>query len=294
MTILKTKAAPADEASAAGKTRRIVVSAIVLAVIVCIFLLPYLWLISSGAKNQFDVFKDVFPLSWRAFVPVGGTLDNYAQLFVEGGVAQALLNSFLVATMQVAGSLILCTTAAYALTRIRFRGRGFIFTIVLATFMLPTEAIVVPVYRVMAGLDLQNTLVAVALPWVASAFGLFLLKPAFEELPMELNEAAKLDGAGHFRTFWSVILPNVKTSLITLSLITFLFSWNAFLWPLVVIQDTDKTLVQVAVAQSVAPGQLPNWGLTFAGAAVATVPLILLFLFLQRFFIRGLANTGLK
>jgi ABC-type glycerol-3-phosphate transport system permease component len=266
---------------------------VVIAIIVGAFLLPYLWMVSSAFKNQTAIFDDLNPLSWKVFLPVGGTIDNFVALF-EKGIGLALLNSLIVAFIQVGGTLVVCTLAAYALTRISFKGRGVVFAVILATFMLPAEALVVPMYGVISGLNLQDTLLAVALPWVSSVFGLFLLKQAFEEIPMELDEAARLDGAGHFRVFWSIILPNVRTSLATLCLVTFLFSWNAFLWPLTVVQSPQNQVVQVAIAQSVSAGELPNWGLTFAGAAVATVPLILLFLFAQRFFVQGLASSGLK
>jgi ABC-type glycerol-3-phosphate transport system permease component len=261
----------------AFKTSRVVVSIVIVAVIICVFLLPYLWLVVSGFKDQAHIFADLSPFSWKVFVPLHATWDNVAELFAKG-VGQALINSLIVALIQVAGSLIVCSLAAYAL----------------ATFMLPAEALVVPLYGVIAGIGLQDSLVAVALPWIASVFGLFLLRQAFEEIPFELDEAARLDGAGHLRVFWSIILPNVRTSLATLCLVTFLFSWNAFLWPLTVIQSQGNQLIQVAIAQSVEPGELPNWGFTFAGAALATLPLIILFLFAQRFFVQGLASSGLK
>lgn len=276
------------------RIRAALYSLLILFVIVCIFLIPYLWMVSSGAKNQNNIFSDISPLSWKTFLPVNGTLENYIELFVKDGVGRALLNSFLVAIMQVAGSLVVCSLAAYALTRIHFKGRGVVFALILATFMLPSEALVVPMYSVVSGMELQDTLVAVALPWIASVFGLFLLKQSFEEIPASLDEAARIDGAGHFRIFWSVILPNVKTALTTLCLIIFLFSWNSFLWPLVIIQTPENQLVQVAIAQTVSPGELPNWGSTFAGAAVATIPLVILFLILQRYFVKGLATAGLK
>jgi ABC-type glycerol-3-phosphate transport system permease component len=264
------------------------------AAIAVAFLAPYIWMVASSFKSQFDVFSALNPLNWRAFVPVDGSWANYAQLFENGKVATGLINSFLVACIQVSGALVLCTTTAYALSRIAFPGRRIVFGIILATFMLPTEAIVVPVYRVISGLGLQDTLIGIALPWLASAFGLLLVLPAFEEIPRELDEAARIDGAGHFRIFWNVILPNVKTALATLTLIIFLFSWNSFLWPLVVTSSPEKIVVQVAVAQSVSPGELPNWGLTFAGATAATIPLIVLFLFLQKYFVQGLATSGMK
>jgi ABC-type glycerol-3-phosphate transport system permease component len=269
-------------------------SGLILVAVLAVFALPYLWIVSSGFKFQTDIFKDMAPVSWKTFLPIGAVMDNFEQLFNEKGVGRALANSLMVAAIEVIGALIVCTLAAYALTRIRFRGRGIIFALILATFMLPVEAMVVPMYRVISGLGIQDTLWAVALPGVASVFGLFLLRQAFEQIPAELDEAARIDGAGHIRVFWSVILPNVRTALATLILIKFLFSWNAFLWPLVAIQTQENQVIQVAVAHSAAPDYLPNWGLTFAGAAIATVPLVILFLFLQRYFVRGLATTGMK
>lgn len=277
-----------------GPVVRYLLPAVVITAILAVFLLPYLWMVSSGLKSQRSIFSDVSPISWRTFLPVGGTLENVQALFTERGVGRALFNSLLVAAIQVLGALVVCSMAAYALTRIRFAGRSTVFAIILATFMLPTEALVVPLYSVVSGLGLVDSLAAVALPWVANVFGLFLLRQHFEQVPVQLDEAARLDGAGHIRIFWSVILPNVRTALATLSLVMFLFSWNSFLWPLVVIQSEEKQVVQVSIAQSVAPGELPNWGLTFAGAAVATLPLLILFLLLQRYFVRGLATTGLK
>ena len=289
-----TASRPSRPSVVRGALGRHVLAYTAVGAIVVVFLIPYLWMASSGTKSQAGVFSDLNPLSWKAFLPINGNLDNYLKLLREGNVSRSLLNSLIVGVIQVAGSLVLCTLSAYALTRLKFRGRRTIFAFILATFMLPAEAIVVPVYRVISGLNLQDTLFGIAAPWLASAFGLFLIMPAFEEIPKELDEAARLDGAGNLRIFWSIILPNVKTALATLCLIVFLFSWNAFLWPLVAVQSTSKQVVQVAISTSVAPGELPNWGLTFAGATIATIPLILLFLFLQRYFVRGLASTGLK
>lgn len=273
---------------------RLIGAAVTMVVIVIGFLLPFLWIFSSGFKSQTTIFRDIVPVSWRTFLPVDGTFENFVQLFTEKGVGQALLNSALVSVIEVGGALIVCPLAAYALTRMKWRGRGLVFGAILLTFMLPVEAMVVPLYRVVSGMGLQDTLWAAALPGIASVFGLFLLRQAFEEVPRELDEAARLDGAGHFRIFWSVVLPQVKTAIMTLILIKFLFSWNAFLWPLVAIQSPERRLIQVAVAHEVAPDQLPNWGLTFAGATIATIPIIILFLILQRHFVKGLATTGMK
>lgn len=128
--------------------------------------------------------------------------------------------------------------AAYSLTRIRFPGARIVFVPILLTFLLPIEALIVPLYQVVSGLGLSNTLLGIMIPWVASPFGLFQLKQAFEELPVELDDAARIDGAGHIRIFFSIVLPNVKVPMLTLGLITFLFSWNSFLWPLIIVQGS--------------------------------------------------------
>jgi ABC-type glycerol-3-phosphate transport system permease component len=273
---------------------RILATAVVLIAIIAVFLGPYVWMFASGLKTQRTIFADVSPVSWKTFIPTEPTLDNMIALFTERGIGRALVNSALVAGFQVVGALVVCCPAAYALTRIRFPGRNVIFALILATFMLPSEALSVPMFQLIGALGLQDTLIGVGIPWIASAFGLFLLRQAFEGVPAELDEAARIDGAGHFRIFWSVILPTIRADLVTFVLMIFLFSWNGFLWPLIAIQSPEKQLVQVAIAQSVSPGELPNWGLSFAGASVATIPLLVLFLFLQRLFIPGLARTGLK
>jgi multiple sugar transport system permease protein/putative chitobiose transport system permease protein len=274
--------------------RRGAMVALVIVVIVCCFLAPYAWIVSSSFKNQLTLFNDVSPLSWRAFFPVEGTFENYRTLFERTNVLTALLNTAIVSGGQVALTLLLCSMAAYSLTRIRFPGAKIVFVLILLTFLLPIEAMMVPLYQVVSGLGLSNSLLGVMIPWIASPFGLFLLKQAFEELPVELEDAARIDGAGHVRIFFSIVLPNVKVPMLTLGLITFLFSWNSFLWPLVIVQDPANQVIQVAIAQQGSPTQLPNWGETFAGATVATLPLILLFLALQKYFTQGMTTSGIK
>jgi len=274
--------------------RRTAFTAAVIILIITCFLAPYAWVVSSSLKNQFTVFGDVSPLSWRAFFPVGATIENYVTLFQRTNILIALLNTAIVAVAQVALTLLLCSMAAYALTRIKFPGASVVFLLILLTFLLPIEAMMVPLYQVVSGLGLSNTLLGIIIPWIASPFGLFLLKQAFEELPVELEDAARIDGAGHVRIFFSIVLPNVKVPMVTLGLITFLFCWNSFLWPLVIVQDPARQVIQVAVAQQGSLTQLPNWGETFAGATVATLPLILLFLVLQKYFTQGMATSGIK
>ncbi|MFT4284277.1 MAG: carbohydrate ABC transporter permease [Protaetiibacter sp.] len=279
---------------AAPRLTRIVVTVLVIVVVVIAFLMPYVWILASSFKDQATIFSDVSPLSWQTFWPTDGSLDNYASTIENKNVGRALLNSLIIALLQVACTLVLGTLAAFGLTRIKFRGSRLLFGLILVTFLVPMEALVVPLYAWMGELHLRNSLAAVFLPWIASPFALFMLRQAFEEIPPELDEAAYLDGAGPLRVFWSVILPSVRSTIVGCGLVVFLFSWNSFLWPLVVNSSSQYQVIQVAVAQSAAPGQLPNWGETFAGAMIATLPLILIFLFAQRHIVQGLASSGLK
>jgi ABC-type glycerol-3-phosphate transport system permease component len=282
--------------AAARRVARGTAATVVLIIVIVIFAMPLIWITVSSFKSEQTIFADLIPFSWRTFIPLHPTLANYRSLFADHGVGRNVLNSFIIAIMQVVGALVLCTLAAYALTRLRFRGRNVIFGFILVTFMVPVEALLVPLYTVVSGLGLQDTLVAVSLPWLANVFGLFLLRQYFEEFPRELDEAARLDGAGHIRILWSIILPNVRAGLASMSLIIFLFAWNSFLWPLVINGEPSVAPLQVAISGFLSPNPTspPVWGLIFAGCVVAIIPLIVLFLLLQRYFVRGLASSGLK
>lgn len=258
------------------------------------FLGPFVWILSSSFKSQAHIFADVTPLGVKTFIPTAPTISNYTSAFTTDHVGQALENSLIVSVAQVALTLLLAVPAAYALTRLRFRGQGLLFGLIFLTFMVPAEAIVIPLFQIASQLHVENTLPGVFLPFIASPFALFLMRQAFSEVPIELDEAARLDGASHLRIMTRVILPNVRSALATLALMTFLFSWNAFLWPLIVIQASNLQLVQVAIALNAVPGELPNWGTVFAGAVIASLPVIVLFLALQRYFVRGIVMSGLK
>ncbi|GAA1859799.1 carbohydrate ABC transporter permease [Microbacterium koreense] len=288
-----TAAAPAVRRTRPGPARLIVTVSVIVVVVVA-FLLPYLWIFVSSFKAQNAIFSDVSPLSWATFWPTNGSFDNWISVIENKNVGTALLNSVIIAVLQVSLTLALGCLAAFGLTRVKFRGSRVLFAFILLTFLVPMEALVVPLYSWMGDLGLRNSLPAVFLPWIASPFALFMLRQAFEEIPAELDEAAYLDGAGPWRVFWHVILPNVRSSIVGCGLVVFLFSWNSFLWPLIVNSSSQYEVIQVAVAQSAAPGQLPNWGETFAGAMIATIPLVVLFLFAQRHIVQGLASSGMK
>lgn len=278
---------------------------IVAAAVAAAFLLPVLWVVSNSFKDQLEIFRDARPLSIWTFIPRQPTLANFQDSLFSGGsrteeggglgLASAFFNSAIVSISQVSLTLLLCCLAAYAFSRLKFLGRGVLFLILLLALAVPLEVMVVPLYRVASDIGLSNNLVGVFLPFVAQPIGLYLLRQALEDLPRDLDDAAMLDGASHLQILYRILIPNIVPSLATVAILTFLFSWNAFLWPLVIISDPQSQLVQVAVAQAAgAPGHLPNWGVIMAAASLTMLPVVFVFVFLQRLFVRGLTWTGLR
>ncbi|HLJ61922.1 MAG TPA: carbohydrate ABC transporter permease [bacterium] len=267
--------------------------ALAVLVIVLVFLAPYEWLVASAFKPYADIFSGVFSLSVWTFVPRRPTLVNFIAVFRDQAFGRYVFNSLLVAGAQVVGTVLVSTVAAFVLARVRFPGRNLVFGLVLVMLLIPFDAIVIPLFTTVRTLHLQDTYWGFFLPWIFSPFGIFFLKQVFEELPTELDEAAIMDGASPLRVLTHVVVPNVLPGLATLALFTFLFAWDAFYWPLVVMSDDTKQLITVFIAKQTT-SQTQFWGNLFAASAVATIPVIALFVWLQRYYVRGIMTTGLK
>ncbi len=251
-------------------------------------------MVFSSLRSTEEIFRYTYPLTWKSIIPTSITFDNFFDIFYKWGFGKNIWSSIIAATSQMIGTLILCSTAAFALSRIRFKGRDLLFAVIFLTSLMPFEAIIVPLYMVVRSLGLTSSYASLFLPWIANPFGIFLLRQAFIEIPRDYDEAAKVEGANYFQIFWHVTLPNVKPALVTLALVSFLLSWNSFMWPLIVMQDPNKQLIQVAIATFIAPGELPKWGNIFAGATASTIPILIIFLFLQRYYVRGVVMSGIK
>ncbi|WP_240746813.1 carbohydrate ABC transporter permease [Cryptosporangium phraense] len=227
------------------------------------------------------------------FIPHGLHLDGYSKLFSESHIVRWFFNTVFVSAVTVVSHLVLCSLAGYGFARLRFPGRGLAFMAVLATVMIPIQLLMIPTYIMFARIGIVDTLGAAIVPWLASAFGIFLMRQFFLSLPVELEEAAVLDGAGALRTFVSVVLPLARPALATLAVFTLLSSWNDLLWPLIAITDDEKYTLQVGLA-SFQGMRRTEWGQLMAGNVIATVPLIVAFLFAQRRFIATMTFSGLK
>lgn len=265
---------------------------ILAAAISLLFLLPVLWLLASTFRTASETFASSSPLSWDVLWPREFTLVNL-QSAVDTGFLTALGNSLFVAVVTVVAGLAVSAAAAFALAVIPFRGRAAVFSIVVLSFLVPFEAIAIPLSRTFSDWNLTNTLIALILPGLGNGLAVFTLRQFFLGIPSSLSEAAKLDGAGWFRVFWSVYLPLTRPALIGAGLILFLFQWQAYLWPILVTSRQELDLAPVAIAKAFG-AFTTDYGRVFAETAIlAIIPAIVL-LALQRYFVTSVASTGSK
>lgn len=277
-----------------GIARRVGRAVLVIAAVLIssAFLLPVLWLLASTFRSASETFAGSSPLSWNVLWPKEFTLANL-QSAVDAGFLTALTNSLVVAGATVVVGLAVSAAAAFALSVIPFRGRSAVFTVVVLSFLVPFEAIAIPLSRTFSDWGLTNTLIALILPGLGNGLAVFTLRQFFLGIPSSLSEAAHLDGANWFRIFWSIYLPLTRPALIGAGLILFLFQWQAYLWPILVTSRQELDLAPVAIAKSFG-AFTTDYGRVFAETAIlAIIPAIVL-LALQRYFVTSVASTGSK
>lgn len=253
-------------------------------------LLPFLWVASGSLRSLDDIRAD--PGAW---LPSEVTFDNFVRLFATQGFSTFLVNSVVVAAIVVAGNLVAASAAGYALAKFDFAGKRLAFGTVMAALMVPYTATFVPQFVVTMNIGLVDTLAGIALPSLALPISIFIMRQYASAIPDELLEAARIDGAGELRIFLRIFLPLAGPALATVTIMSFLASWNNFIWPLVVAQSTTTYTLPVGLAAtSQAAQNITDYGLMLAGAVVVMLPVLVLFLFLQRHFVQGVAATGLK
>lgn len=255
-----------------------------------LFTLPMLWMLSTSLKPSAEWFTR--EIRW---IPRNLTFDNYTRILnnPQTPVGRWFINSIGVATAATVLTLIIDSLAAYAYARMNFPGRRILFALLLATLFLPGLMFLVPNFLTVFRLGLLNSYAGVILPGLASVFGVFFLRQFFETIPRELEEAAEIDGASIFQTFYRVVLPLAKPALATLAIITFLASWNDFLWPLLILQQPQLLTLPPGLA-SLKSAYAQSYGQAMAGAVIAAVPVLILYVVMQRFIVQSVAMTGLK
>ncbi|WP_411720254.1 carbohydrate ABC transporter permease [Mycetocola sp.] len=258
---------------------------IILGALVMFF--PFFWTIITSITPGASL------TSAPSIVPTDPSLEAYQRLFTERPFARVILNSLFLAAVTTLVQLFTSATAAYAFSRLPFRGRTAVFGVYLATMMIPLQVLIVPLFVELKAFGLLNTYLGALLPTCASVFGIFLLRQAMNQVPPELDEAATLDGAGHFRIFALIMLPNIRPALATLTVFAFMGSWNSFLWPLVVLRKPELQTLPIALAGL--QGQYTTqWDVVMAGSVVSVLPMLALYIFAQKYVIQGVANSGIK
>jgi len=254
-----------------------------------ITLAPFAWMLLGSIKPTGEILAN--PNQW---LPENPTLSNFTDLLAKQNFGLYFFNSVLVAVACVIGNLLFCSMAGYALAKIDFAGKKLLFSLVLLMLVVPGIATFVPLFVQVSNLGMANSYIGLILPYVVTPLGVFLMRQFIGEIPDSLLEAARIDGAGEVRIFFRLILPLSGPALATLAILTFLAQWNNFLWPLVIAQTDDMYTLPVALALFAVGANGTNYGLLLAGSVVVVLPMILVFLFLQRYFIQGIASTGIK
>ena len=260
-----------------------------LAGIAIAMLLPLFWLIStafkSGSENIFE-----FP---PRFIPQQPTFNNFVEVWQTNPFGRYFLNSTLIAVVTVVLNLLFCSLAAYPLARLDFRGRELIFSLVVATILIPFQIVMIPLYILTVQLGLTNSYLGVIFPSIASAFGIFLMRQAFQNVPKELEEASRIDGCSELGIWWHVMIPSVRPALVTLAIFVFIGSWSDFLWPLLVLNRPDYYTLPLGVARLAGSFSL-DWRLIAAGSVIATAPILLFFVIMQRYIVPSEISSGVK
>ena len=274
----------------AGVIIRLVLRYVLLVILALLFLLPFYLIVRNGLAAESEITSP----NWT-FFPSTLHFENIQELFNDTEVPflDGMVNSTIIAVLQTAGQILLSALAGYGLARIPYRWSNQVFYAILVTLMIPSAVIFVPTYVIVSYLGWVSTLQGLVVPGAFSGFTTFLFRQFFLGFPRELEEAGRVDGLGYWGVFWRVVVPNSFGIIAALSVITFIASWNAFLWPLVIGQDSSAWTVQVVLSNFL-NAQVLNLHELFIGATIAILPLVIIFLFLQRYIVEGYKQSGLK
>ena len=254
-------------------------------------LLPFIWMVSSSFKTTEEIFQPA------TFLPESLDGGNYARLFSSWPFSRWILNSLIVALFTTVLALVITSLAGYAFAKFRFKGRGKLFAVLLSSTMIPFPILVVPLFVVTSRLGMTNSLISLMLPFIAPPIGIFLMNQYASYVPNALLDSAKIDGAGDLRIFFQIALPIMVPALASLGIITFINSWNNFLWPLIAIRQELSMTLPIGMANmltGVSAGSAPPYGPAMAASTLVCIPTVAIFLAVQKYYIRGLTAGAVK
>jgi len=254
----------------------------------CAMLLPFFWMLVTSIKTPTEV-AQIPPVWW----PKNPQWHNYIEAFKAAPFARYLLNSVIVTFTTTIGEVIISILAAYAFAKMQFYGKNLLFLLFLGTMMVPGEMLLVPNFVTLSRMNLINTYGALIIPWLASMFSMFTLKQNFQAVPDALRYAAKTDGCGEFRFLWTIMVPLGKSSIVAIGILKMIGSWNAFMWPLIVTNDTNMRTLPVGL-QAFTTDVGTQYQLLMAASTMVILPMVLLYIVLQKYIIDGISKSGLK
>lgn len=253
-----------------------------------ITLLPYAWMLSSSFKPTVEIFSGTAQL-----IPSHPILDNYINAVTRQPVARAIFNSIIVAGVETFAVVVTSVFTAYPFARLKFPGRDILFILILGTMMIPSQVTMIPTFILMKWFGWIDTYQGLIVPRIMAPLGIFLMRQFLLSLPKELEEAARIDGCSRLKTLTHVLLPLTGPAVATLAIFTFTASWNEFFWPLLVVQSTEMWTIQLLIAQLKA-AEVTDWGMVMAIVSLSVLPTVLIYVMLQRYFVKGIAISGLK
>ena len=257
-------------------------------VVAVIWLIPLIWMLLTSFK--YESMAITLPPRW---LPIPFTLENYLKVLTDSLIPRWFLNTTIVALIVTFGVVIIDSLAAYGLARIDFKGKNLVFWVIVSGLMIPDEVLIIPLYFLFNNLNLLNSFPALILPRLAMPLGVFILKQFFEGLPLELEEAAQIDGCSRLKMYWHIVMPLSKPAIAAVAVFTFIATWNAFLWPLIVANTEEMYTIPVGIANFQGTHGT-EYALLMTGSIVASLPMLVAFLFLQKQIIKGITMSGIK
>ena len=261
------------------------------AIVALIFVSPLLWMIAASLKPEAQIFSDMSTI--RTFWPTAATLGNYVEVFTRVNMMKFILNSLFYVFVIVILDLAVNSICGYALAKFDFPGKELLLTVVISLMVLPMEAIMLPLYKEVASLGWVNTWAGLIVPFVGKCFSIYMFRQFFLDIPDALLEAAAIDGCGPIKTFFTIVMPISGTVYATIFILDFVAHWNDFMWPMLVVTGEDMRTIQLAI-QTFFGSKPIHYGAIMASLTISAIPMLLMFVFLQKYYVEGIASTGIK